>query len=370
MLQKAQDVSLTHEEKNALRTSVVHFMHEHPAPAASSLLVRMSFMFTHVRYAVPVALIFMLVVGSGTAYAAEGALPGQPLYGVKVGVNEKVAIALASTPEAKTKVIASQALRRITEAQTLVARGQLDATTTAEVTARFEEKSQELVTRIAELDTEKNHAAAAHISAEFEGALDARYGLFVGLSERATSTKPVVAQVKERIKKQLLAVSDQRIAVEAGSLAQDSSDARGKAESSLSKAEDGIALADAAQRPSIAKHAAVPMAFSARTKAVAADTVEASSTDSEGDMQLSTARQYIDEGNKKLKSGQYQKAFILFEKAHRAAQDARTVFVEQHSNTTEDTSQSLQPEAGENDTEKPLNDTHTPILPRVLFQVQ
>ena len=51
----------------------------------------------------PIALILTLAVlaSTGVSLAAEQALPGDFLYPIKVGVNERVQASLAATPKAK-----------------------------------------------------------------------------------------------------------------------------------------------------------------------------------------------------------------------------------------------------------------------------
>ncbi len=89
--------------------------------------------------AVAGVLVFVLVGGSGVAYAAEGSLPGETLYAVKIHVNERIEVALATTVDKKIAVETQIAERRVAEAQKLEAAGRLDATTTAEIEKNFDE---------------------------------------------------------------------------------------------------------------------------------------------------------------------------------------------------------------------------------------
>lgn len=66
---------------------------------------------------------FVFVLGSGgTSYAAQGALPGDVLYAIKIHVNELVETKLATTQVAKAEVQAVLAERRGRGANTCVAR--------------------------------------------------------------------------------------------------------------------------------------------------------------------------------------------------------------------------------------------------------
>ena len=90
------------------------------------------------RYAVSFALVVVVLLGSTTAYAAQGALPGDLLYPVKVSVNEPVELVLAVTPSQKVQAEIRLAKRRVAEAQALDAEGRLDTTTTSRIEESFD----------------------------------------------------------------------------------------------------------------------------------------------------------------------------------------------------------------------------------------
>ena len=79
------------------------------------------------------ALALVMIVSSGTAYAAEGSLPGGLLYPVKISVLEPLSVALATSPTAKAEANATIAGKRVEEAQTLAAHGTLTAQTAKEI---------------------------------------------------------------------------------------------------------------------------------------------------------------------------------------------------------------------------------------------
>lgn len=64
----------------------------------------------------------LLAAGTGAAYAAEGALPGEALYPVKRGI-ERVRLALSNTPQDETELMTLFAGRRLGEAHALIAAG-------------------------------------------------------------------------------------------------------------------------------------------------------------------------------------------------------------------------------------------------------
>ena len=150
---------MTPAEKAAMRATIFG------APAPVAVSTASPYFFFDVQFmsrAVAGVLVFVLVGGSGVAYAAESSLPGDTLYAVKIHVNERVEIALASTPEQKLAVETTIAERRVAEAQTLAAAGRLDAAISAEIEKNFDEHAS----RALALSGEDALAVSASIAPE------------------------------------------------------------------------------------------------------------------------------------------------------------------------------------------------------------
>lgn len=141
---------MTETEKQAMRQRIFG-VPLNPAlgkPAHNSYRM-FAYHMLHMR-ALTAALALVLVFGGvGTAAAAQGALPGDLLYPVKVSINETVEVALATTPHARAEVSTKLAQRRVEEAEALAARGELNAAVGEKIAAHFEA-----------------HADSAHQSAE------------------------------------------------------------------------------------------------------------------------------------------------------------------------------------------------------------
>ena len=91
-----------------------------------------SFNFLSFKF-MPIAILLIVLLGGGVSFAAEGALPGDALYPVKVGVNERVRAALALGLEADAEWNVRQIERRLEEAEELSAEGELNAETRTEI---------------------------------------------------------------------------------------------------------------------------------------------------------------------------------------------------------------------------------------------
>ncbi len=127
---------LTPAEKQAMRAA----MFGAPSPLVVAAPRRRSpYMFISSGWVRSLAaLIIIATAGTGTAFASEGALPGQPLYAIKTNVVEPVKLALATSAAAKATVQAQLAQERVAEAEALAQQGTLDASTSAELADAFE----------------------------------------------------------------------------------------------------------------------------------------------------------------------------------------------------------------------------------------
>lgn len=186
---EGQNVRLSAAEKSAMKARILSVPSTVPASKPSPY-VSHSFSLSIYFRGVVVALLVVALVGSGTAYAAEGALPGEPLYAVKININEKVRVALAASPAVKAQVHAALAERRVEEAETLAARGALDAAISEHLATNFEEH-----VRIVESSTlalaESDLDEANRVEVEFNSSIKAhgeilaqlRFGTTTGLED-------------------------------------------------------------------------------------------------------------------------------------------------------------------------------------------
>ena len=133
---------LSAEEKALMRTFLVREMKTHPLSVSVPtpyFSYRNMLRGRSLRKTVPAALIIALLTSTGVSYAAEGSLPGDVLYPVKIHVNESLRSTLARSDAAKAKVDADMATRRLVEAERLKQEGRLDQAAKNELKINFEE---------------------------------------------------------------------------------------------------------------------------------------------------------------------------------------------------------------------------------------
>lgn len=156
---EAYKIRMTPEEKSAMKAQIFGV----PAPVSlapqPSSYFAYNFNFLHTKVLVPLSLVLVVLVSSGTAAAAQGTLPGDLLYPVKVSFNEAVEVALATTPVARAEVSAKLAERRVEEAESLAARGELSPEVGEELAANFEEHAQNAEKEVAEVEEADPSAA-------------------------------------------------------------------------------------------------------------------------------------------------------------------------------------------------------------------
>lgn len=122
---------------------------------------------------IAIALIIAAAIGGGTSVAAQNALPGDALWGFKVGVNENVRAALAPEGKAQADFDISAIETRMEEASKLAAEGRLDASAQADLEANFGAHAQNVKKQVEKLQAKGDYSAAADVAARFQATVAA-----------------------------------------------------------------------------------------------------------------------------------------------------------------------------------------------------
>lgn len=308
---KTRAVSLSPEEKLAMRQSLLEMMERQPAvraaeraPVLGNLSERwsaLSRLFSRPALASVLAGA-MLVAGSGVSYAAEGSLPGDPLYAVKVGVNEPVRGFLTISPEDKAAWAAQRVGRRLEEVEVLAAADRLapvEAGALQRVIQRQTRGAGELLDRLTEAG---DHAAAVTVGADLEERLQKHQDRMVRISRH---------KIKED--RQVLDELAETVGEEAEGLARKN----GQSEDRLAETKPELAAPVAADRLNATENRL------RETRELLFGQDQPAEPRSEAAQDLDQAGEFLDEGRRAMKSGDLPKAFSKFREAHRRTRAAR-----------------------------------------------
>lgn len=152
---EAYKLSLTRDEKRVMHANLMARMNASESMAPARSRPSPYFFFSPQLMMPMAALLVVVLVGSGTAYAAEGALPGDPLYVIKTKVAEPIQGALAFSAEDKIQFHSGVAQTRLEEAEVLASQNRLDAGASAELASNIDKHIAERQELADKLDEEK-----------------------------------------------------------------------------------------------------------------------------------------------------------------------------------------------------------------------
>lgn len=171
-INKLRAIRLTQNEKKAIRSRLAAYLEQHPVQQDQNALIlhRFTFKFSYVA----MALILTVVLSStGISYAAEGAVPGDLLYPVKVDVLEPLHAAVVLTPTAKLQWEVTKVDRRLKEAEALIQRDSLSPAISTNLSQRVQNTANTIDRHIASLKANDNFAAAAGATSALSAILQA-----------------------------------------------------------------------------------------------------------------------------------------------------------------------------------------------------
>lgn len=312
LLRETKKISFTTNEKTSIRNTLSLFIQKNPVRNGlenrhrfqihqRSFLTLLNWF--EPKTAMPIILVITLLVGATTSYAADESLPGDLLYPLKLHVNEGVRGALTLSAEGRAEWEARILERRLEEAEKLALKGEFNTETRENLESRLEDRVTKIQVRIEALEEDEDFESAADISSRFETSLRAHIRILEKLSSNNPDSKTEVDLLlaKLKIKEELAATArkEKESKISSGRVL----GVRAAAEGKLKASENKIA--------EVRK-------FLERTK----ESLGAEAT-AEAEARLKLAEDTITQGRVKLDAELYGDAFVLFQKAHRIAQEAK-----------------------------------------------
>lgn len=231
-------------EKTALREQLRSFMHANPLRAPFGL--RALDFFEETIYSPRLQFAgatfgLLLLAGTGTAFAAENSLPGEPLYGVKVNVEEPIAGAFATSPQEQANWSAQLAARRLSEAETLAVQNKLTPSAATTIAGGLNEAAGNFDASVAQLATSSaNAATVATLASSMEATLAANSQVMTEIGNAipaaAKTLEPIISTTQERALSLNTARAQYDAAVAEGNVAQ----VQGAAEAEMNSAQGQI----------------------------------------------------------------------------------------------------------------------------------
>lgn len=293
-----------------------------PAPAGPTF----SLFLTKKYMMATLAIILVLALSGGVTYAAEGTLPGDVLYPIKVKVNEEVWAALATSAEAEADWNVRRAERRLEEAAVLVATGRLNDETRARIEERFTAHAERVQARVEKFESEGKEEQAERVAERLAVSLQVHERILDKIADAVKDGDRVEIEVKPLVRK----IRAERRANEA---VQAAVEARLEAKAAIEESNDDQVdevdevrvtttvmiqtEAAAVGRREAAKH---KIAEAERFIARADLSAEAQA---EAEARLNEAKTLLVTGEVELTVKEFDAAFSLFGQAHRVAQSAK-----------------------------------------------
>lgn len=206
-LKRLKGIALSNNERLQMRERVAAYADLHAVsdavPSASPYSGFFDFLGSRRFSSYAVALLLVVVAGGGVTLGAEGSVPGDSLYSLKISVNEPVMTALAPTATGQAKVAASIATRRVDEAVVLANRGELTPARQTYLSEQFDarikvadKKSKELASTG---DSKGAETIQANLAANLAGEAQALGAVTAKNSGERSDLLRIVVATSERI---------------------------------------------------------------------------------------------------------------------------------------------------------------------------
>ncbi len=187
--QKSAHVGLHPEERQSLKNFLSDYIDTHPLQESESKSVSVSpfsKLFSKLKHIGAFAVVVGLFLSS-VAYAAEGSLPGDMLYPVKVGFNEKIQGMFAFTAKSKAVHEIKLVDRRLAEAESLQSELRLSADMKAAVLDGFSKHMRAVGMHVETMSKKEAHADVQEATQSLEASLESHARILPVLSLTASS---------------------------------------------------------------------------------------------------------------------------------------------------------------------------------------
>lgn len=165
------EIELSKESRARMREAVLSYADMHPTLVQEERPFYLYFL-QSTRLPLYASLMALLVFTSaGVSFAAQGTVPGDSLYAIKVHVTEPFVGMLVAGDEGKARYASELAIRRLDEVHVLAASGRLSESAQTELEHAFEQNVQIAVEHTTSLADSGEHETAQSIREDFSASL-------------------------------------------------------------------------------------------------------------------------------------------------------------------------------------------------------
>lgn len=194
MNKPTHDSHLTERTRRRMRKELAAYADLYAAESVRSPYVRRV---TRALPALGVSLLAISLTGAGISYASDAALPGDPLYPIKISLVEPAVAAFKNTPEEKEDWHTAVAERRLTEATALAASDRLDEEKRKMLDTAVKTESRRMHALAERYGKEGQSAKELALRSELEARLRAHERVLDELFEQLPENSSAAEQVKE-----------------------------------------------------------------------------------------------------------------------------------------------------------------------------
>lgn len=128
----------------------------------------------------------VLLASFGTAFAADDSLPGEALYNVKINITENVQSFVTVGNSAQANLAVTLAKKRLEEAESLSAKGQLNAETQTIIEDNFKKHTRTIKEKVIELKKENNDDAVEDVVTNLASGINAHETILTSIKEKTS----------------------------------------------------------------------------------------------------------------------------------------------------------------------------------------
>lgn len=326
LVQKARNaVFFSTKEKEEIRFRVVAFMKDNPVIITENklannrhYLVRNLSFWKNLEFATLITKkpffkyafvisAFAIFLCSGIAFSAQKALPGDTLYPVKVGINEKVLSFMSFSKESKAKYDVRLVQLRLEESERIASEKKIDTETSAKITSLLNKHLEDARVHSADSKSKNKLRVSVEIHSDLEALLHAHAKILNNLAGKEGDGDPKnIQSILLDVQSKTAQINKERQDSEDRLSLQSLAYLKISAESKLKEAEGNL----------------MQVNNLISNKKENAD----ESFYHDAQENVNTAHDIILQGQEKLQSGEYSQAFSLFQKAVRITQETKINF--------------------------------------------